>query len=93
MGNYENEENDSKEYDSCDCLKIDPTATSSSVEKCVKGLNQDSFNSNKRSKRDTESLFTHFKYDWNDFASSSSLKTLDEFDLNSILYNHVFFFI
>lgn len=91
-GKYENEDNDSNEYDSCDCLKVDPTVTTSSSDKCKKGLNQDSFNTNKRSKRDIESLSNDLKYDWNVFISSPGLKSLDEFNLKSILdNNHVFF--
>ena len=97
-GKYENEDNDSNEHDSCDCLKVDPTVTTQSNDKCVKGLNQDSFNSNKRSKRDTESLLrsVHSNLHWNDLALSPGLKTLDGFDLKSILDNHhviiVFFY-
>ncbi len=60
--------------------------------KCTKGLNQDSFNTNKRSKRDTESLLNHLKFNWNDLIASPGLKSLDDFNLKSILdNNHVIF--
>ncbi len=88
---YENEDNDSNKYDSCDCLKVDPTVTGSSNDNCVKGLNQDSVNSKKRSKRDTESLFAHSKYDWNDLSQSPGLKSLDGFDLKSMIDHNVLF--
>jgi hypothetical protein len=81
---YEEDEGDSDKYDNCDCLRSNPL--SAKTEKCLKGLDQDSFNDekDKKSKRSVldETLENGNSFDW---RQSSSLSTLKNFNMNSIV--------
>jgi hypothetical protein len=76
-GGYEEDSNDSNEYDHCDCLKANPLLVN--TEKCRKGLDQDSFNDGKKSKRSAET-FENWNYNW---RHSSCLSTLNGFQMDS----------
>jgi hypothetical protein len=81
---YQKEDDDSKEYDNCDCLKTNPAVT---IDKCAKGQNQVTFNgnTNKKSKRSIDSM--EYLLYAEDLAKSPSIKTLADFDLDSMIGN------
>ena len=78
---YEDDESDSNKYDHCDCLRINPLTVNE--DKCRKGLDQDSFNDDKKSKR---SVNEETNENWNiNWKQSSSIATLESFHImNSI---------
>jgi hypothetical protein len=78
---YEEDTNDSNVFDNCDCLRINPLLVNS--EKCMKSLDQDSFNEGKKKKR---SLNMDSRESWNNnWRLSSILATLDSFKMDSVL--------
>ena len=77
-GGYNQDTNDSNKYDNCDCLRSNPAST----EKCMKGLDQDSFNNDKVSKR---SVNVETFENWNNWRHSSSLQTLKSFYFGNLL--------
>ena len=78
---YTESQSDSNEYDNCDCLKSNPLQVEHDT--CTRGQDQDSFNSNRRSKRSA-----HLENTMIDWDLSSSLATLKNFNLNSVLGNN-----
>jgi hypothetical protein len=76
---YEKSEDDENKHGNCDCLKTNPLTANS--ENCLYGLSQNSFNSNKKSKRSAD-LELNGDVDW---TSSSSLNTLTNFNLDFAL--------
>ena len=83
---YSADERDSNKRNYCDCLRINPILVK--TEKCMKSLDQDSFNEKKKSKRSDDFHQTFGdKNDanWNNWRHSSSLKTLKSFKMDYVL--------
>ena len=73
---YEAEESDSNEFDHCDCLRTSPLVSQS--DKCKAGLDEDSYDEEDGQRKSKRSAS-------NECSDSSSLKTLQNFNLNSAL--------